>query len=120
MQAVTEVAAPKKTKLMLTDLERIVFEKCKQTGDTPQQALETDEDLRDELLTKMPFREERIQARLDQEASWLKHQIAKLKAGVREPQDEPKGAEAISSHLQELAMQKGVDEASELHGAVDD
>lgn len=91
--SVAEAAAPKKTKLMLTDLERIVEQACIETGDSPAVCLEHDEVLAQRIVAFVQggIRTERIQARLDNNPVWLKDQIRKLKASVRERRDEPRG-----------------------------
>lgn len=121
----TKIAAPKKEKLMLTDLERIVFERCLETGDTAKDSLEYDDKLHSSLLVVAyeGLRETRIQARLENDLSWVKQQVAKLRAGVRNPGDEPNepGASGApvydpTGELQDLAVRRGLDEHSESWG----
>lgn len=106
MEAVGQEAT-KKTKLMLTNLERVIFDRCSETGDTAEQALQRDRVLHRQIVdfATKEVRQERVNARLENDNSWLKVQVSKLKAGVREPQDEPNALDDIAQN-QAVAAQE--------------
>lgn len=113
--AIGAAAAPNRTRLMLTDDERLVFMRCSESGDTPEECLKFDDDIIEQVMSafEKKIRLDRIRDRLERDPSWLRQQIAKLRAGVRERTDEPT-ADRINKALAESAA---VDAASEDHNA---
>lgn len=88
---VAAAAAPAKQKSpMLTALERVVYEHCIETGDTIEEG-KYSAGLQAAITTAVwdQLREERIDEKLNLSAVWLRQQLAKERAGVRRPQDEP-------------------------------
>lgn len=77
-----------------TDLEKMIFDRCRETGYSVEATLETDEGLLDVIIEQITknVRTELIQNRLGNDVGYLKQQVSKLKAGVREPADEPKNS----------------------------
>lgn len=108
----------KTPKLMLTDLERIVYDRCNETGDVPATALKYDTVLLRRIVqfVASDVRMDRITDRLERSVGWLKAQNARLRAGVRDPEDEPGVQDDLDRINAELAEAARLDAASEAHG----
>lgn len=103
-QEIAAAAAPAKQKSpMLTSLEKVVYTHCLETGDTIEEAKVAGYSrspvvtLADRILVEVwdQIRVDRVQEKLELSVAWLKEQLAKERAGVRRPQDEPQGEYAV-------------------------
>jgi hypothetical protein len=100
----TQAAAKTVKSPMLTKLERLVYDRCEITGDLPEDALAFDDVLHKLIVNEVcdGIRVERIATKLDGSAKYLKHQVEKLRAGVRNRCDEP-DADFVNKSLAESA-----------------
>lgn len=69
---------------ILTRLEKVIFDHLVETGQNVMEGLATDETLDTILINAalLELRQDRIQEKLETNATWLKKQFAKLKAGM--------------------------------------
>lgn len=79
-------------------MEMFMFNRCRDTGYSYNDCLAHDDDLIDKLLEDLAasVRGHLIQERLEQDPKWLKTQLDNLRAGVRNPGDEPEDETANS------------------------
>lgn len=82
--AVKEAAAVKPKLPILTELERVVYARCVDTGDDPRMAMENDDKLHAYVLEEAAskLRMDKILLKLENNKDWLKKQIDRFRAGT--------------------------------------